>query len=188
MKFLICLAFLFISLKSQAWMIDLNAELGSDTLSTTSEEKDTRQTYFLGVLGDISKGDTASTFVGWGVINANVKNTNNVAGTDQTFSTLDTGPLFRLGLGSRGTYSFSLMYALVAKGKLDSGGTSGAITGSSYLIKFAIEPEVADKVCVGFAMNYYAASYSKSVTSSVESNISYKIQRTFPSVSLTYRF
>ncbi len=168
-------------------MIELNANFATDAFTTAAEQKTARQFYLLGLLGDVHTGDRTSTYVGWGVISAGAKDTS-ASGTEQTFSSLDTGPLFRMGFGNRGTYSLSALYALVAKGKLDSGARSEALTGSSYLIKFAIEPEVADKVCVGFAMNYYAASFSKSVMNSVESDVSYKIQRTFPSISFSYRF
>jgi hypothetical protein len=188
MKLFFSLLLIFFSARSQAWMIDLDTDFATDAFTTAQEQKNSRTFFQLGMLGDINKGDSVSSYVGWGVISAAAKDTNEKAGVDQTFSTMDTGPLFRFGFGSRGVYSVSLMYSLVAKGKLDQNGTSGDLTGSSYLFKFAIEPEVAEKIYVGFAMNYYAASYSKSVTSSVESDVSYKIQRTFPSISFSYRF
>lgn len=188
MKNLFLAVLFFFTLKSQAWMADLNADLSSEAITTTSDQKNSAQFISLGVLGDLGKGETMRYYLGWGIISASSKNTNATAGVDQTFSTLDMGPTFRVHFDKRGLYTGTLTYALFAKGTLATGAVSEAITGSSMHLKFAIEPEVTERFFIGFALNYYSATYSKSVVNSTESSVSYKVIRTFPSLSLSYRY
>lgn len=181
------LLFLF-GIKSHAWMVDLNSDLVTESFTTSSEQKSSRQFFLLGFMGDLGRYEKTYYYLGWGVISAATKDTNETAGIDQKFSTLDMGPIFRINFGSRALYSLTLVYALFAKGQLDTGSASEKITGSSYLAKFAIEPEINENFRLGFGLNYYAAQYSKSVTDSVETDVSYKTQRMFPSISLSFGY
>lgn len=175
-------------MKSYAWMVDLNADLSSEAITTASDQKTSAQFLSLGVLGDLGKSETMKYYLGWGIISASSKNTNSTAGVDQSFSTLDMGPTFRVHFDKKGLYTGTLTYALFAKGTLVTGATSEAISGSSMHLKFAVEPEVTERFFIGFALNYYSATYTKSVLNSTESSVSYKVQRTFPSFSLSYRY
>lgn len=188
MKFLISAILFLSSARSFAWMVDFNSDLVTESFSTNTEQKSSRQFFMLGILGDLGRYERTRYYLGWGVISAATKDTNDSAGVDQKFSTLDMGPIFRVNFGSRSLYSLTLVYALFAKGKLDTSGTEENITGTSYVAKFAIEPEITENFRLGFGLNYYAAQYSKSVTNSVETDVSYKTNRMFPSISLSLAY
>lgn len=188
MKSLLIAALFLFSFKSQAWIADVNADIISEAASTTSESKTSRQFIAVGVLGDLGKGERARYYLGWGIISASAKDTNSSPAYEQTLSTLDMGPTFRMHFDPRGLYTATFTYAIFAKGTLATAATDEKLTGSSYHLKFAIEPSVTERLFIGFALNYYSASYSKSVASSVESDVSYKMTRMFPSFSLSYRY
>lgn len=188
MKLFFYVFFILFSVKSNAWMLDLNSDLVTESFKTASEQKNSRQFFLLGALGDLGRYDKTRYYLGWSVISAATQDTNEAANIDQKFSTMDMGPILRIGFGSRGLYSLTLVYSLFAQGKLDTNGASEKLTGSSYLAKFSMEPEVTENFRLGFGLNYYAAQYSKSVSNSVETDVSYKMQRMFPSLSLSYGF
>jgi len=98
------------------------------------------------------------------------------------------GPMFRMHFDNHGLYTMTVTYALFAKGSLEKSGVKETISGTSIHLKFAVEPQVTERFFIGFAVNYYSASYNKSTVSSTESDVSYKFQRTFPSFSLSYRY
>lgn len=188
MKPLALVLLLLFAKNANAWIVDFNSDFVTETFNTTSDQKNSRQFFLLGALGDLGRYEKTRFYMGWGVISAATKDENTSASIDQKFSTMDTGPMFRINFGSRALYSTTLIYSLFTKGKLDNSGSSSDITGTSFLAKFAIEPEINENFRVGFAMNYYSAQYNKSVSNSVESDVSYKIQRMFPSISLSFGY
>jgi hypothetical protein len=186
-SFFFALLLLF-STKSFAWMADLTADIVSEAFTTASEQKTTRQFISIDAVGDLGKSETFKYYLGWEIISASFKDSNSAPSVDQTISSLDMGPVFRMHFDRNGIYSFSFNYGVYAKGSLSTAAGSEKLTGTSMHLKFAAEPQISEHFNIGFALNYYAASYGKSVLGTTESSVSYKTQRMFPSLSVSYRY
>jgi hypothetical protein len=187
MKKLIILLISFVCFKSQALVIDMNLNNFSDSLSTSTDSKSSRLFGSVGLLADLTKSDSARINFGFTILSISSK-TEIGANTSETFSSLDMGPAIRWSIDSKRMFSLTFVYAIYGKGKYDTATTSSTITGSSYYLKAAVEPQIADNLNLGFALNYYSSQYSTSVTNSVESSVSYKSSWIFPSLSLALRF
>lgn len=188
MNFLFLISFvLFVHLKAQAFLVDLNLNNSTDALKTTSDSNISKQFYSLGLFGDIGKTNYGSFYFGWYAISFAQKNEMGTS-ESETYSTLDMGPVFRWSMDRRRIFSLSLMYAVSCKGKYKSASLDETISGSSYFIKISMEPDVTDSLSLGVSFNYYTSSYNLSVSNSTESTISYTNNSMFPSLSLNYRF
>lgn len=188
MKNLILAVLILFSFKSYAWIADLNADIISESFSTKTEQTSSRQFISFSALGDVGKTESARYYLGWGVISATAKDAISSPSVDQSFATLDMGPTFRMHFDKNGLYCLSFTYAIFGKGTLTTAGVSEAIRGSSYHLKFSIEPQVTERLFIGFSLNYFAASYNKSVVNAVETDVSYKVTRMFPMLALSYRY
>lgn len=126
-------------------------------------------------------------FLGWGVMSASTSQ--QVAGaTAETFSSSDMGPSLRWEFGGGKNQALTLVYGIIGKGTYGLGGTTEAWTGTTYLIQYAVEPEINEMWRLGFSLNMYSGSFNKKVVSSVATDISYAKTMLFPMFGLIYRF
>jgi hypothetical protein len=141
----------------------------------------------LGILADLSKSDNARINFGFNVLSVSSKSE---IGTNasETFSSIDMGPSLRWTIDSRKLFSLTAVYSVYGKGKYETAVKSETINGTSYYMKFSVEPQMTDNLYLGFAVNYYASTYGTSVSNSVESTVSYKSSWIFPSFSLALRY
>lgn len=113
--------------------------------------------------------------------------TSDVTGAnDNTFSTLDMGPMFMWVMDHKRTYSFTAAYNILAKATNETT-TSADWTGSSYLVSFGVTPELFDGWYVGFKLNYYSATYTEQKIGSAVTDVSNTRTMIFPTFVISYR-
>ncbi len=186
MRILIFVVVIFFGFASQAFLLDFNLDAFDGNLSTTSDSKNSRLFGSIGLMADLSKSDSVRINFGFSLINVHLKNELG-SNASESLTSLDMGPSIRWNIDDHKLYSLSAVYGVFAKGKYESSGISQSLTGNSYYFKFAIEPEVSERIHLGFALNYYSVQYGSAVINSVESSVAYKNSWFFPSISLAFR-
>lgn len=61
-------------------------------------------------------------------------------------------------------------------------------TGSSYNVRFAIMPELKERLRIGITVNYFSATYTKSKSKNVEIVVSNTRQWLYPAIGLIKEF
>ncbi|HEY8272615.1 MAG TPA: hypothetical protein VIG33_17105 [Pseudobdellovibrionaceae bacterium] len=163
--------------------LDFSAIYSMDKLNASSEAANTQYFYNVDVLFNIDRRMQWN--VGWSVLG--ISQTSTLDGATATYSSFDIGPALRWNIDKAGIFSMTLAYGYLAKGQYNSGNTLETWTGSSYFGQFAVQAPIADKLYVGFSLNYYAAGYSKKVVDSVESSSTAQKNWIFPMISFTWR-
>jgi len=121
----------------------------------------------------------------WGGWNfAGLSHAETTTGTS-TIASTDSGPYLKWQFGKANLYSLSAAYHLSSKATYSSGATNENWDGTSLWLQFGITPEVSAGFNIGASLNYYAASYSKKVASSIESSAANSKTWVFPMLTLT---
>jgi len=170
-----------------AWaeaLIDFGFNYSADTLTTSADAANTQYFYNLAVLFNLDRKMNWN--MGWMVMGINQVST--AASVESTYGSLDLGPALRWNIDKRGVFSTTLAYGYLAKGTYSSGSTDENWEGTSLFAQFAVQAPIQDdKFYVGLTLNYYAATYTKKVVSSVESTNDATKTWIFPMISLTWR-
>jgi hypothetical protein len=165
-------------------LLDFGATYSGDTFNTTTSSNSTQ--YFYNASLQFALDHRRQWTLGWTVFG--ISRATSDGAISGNYSSLDMGPQIRWNIDKAGIYSVSAAYGYLAKGAYSSGSTSETWSGSSLWGQFAVQiPIRDDKFYIGLSLNYYSASYSKKVVSSVESSNSAQKSWIFPMLSLTWR-
>lgn len=188
MKTLGIILFFLICQNVDAALIEGNFNIFQGTLSRTETHKNAKTFASFGIFVNLNRGEKARYFAGWYVMS--VSSTDDLSPSiNEKLTSSDMGPAFRWNIDRNSMFSATFAYGILCKGKYSTdGGTDEDLSGSSYLLKVAMEPEVAENFNIGIAINYYNANYNKKVINSTESSVSEKNTWMFPSLSLAWRF
>lgn len=175
----ILLVLFLVSFQARAGtLVELGGTYISENLKTGSSSTSTRYFYNLGVLFSLKKRV-------WGGWNYSGFSQNDTGTPEIKISSMDTGPYMKWQFGRNEIYSASFAYNILSKATADIGNGSEEWRGTSFWLQLGFMPEVKDGLHLGASLNYYAASYNKSVINGTESNISYSKSWIFPLLSLT---
>lgn len=184
-------AIFFISLTLQnahAFLLDLSSGILQGSFDHSGEQTNSKSANSLGFYSNLSNSDSnLGLNIGWYILSISNKETYPPT-LSQTLTSSDMGPAIRWQIDRGKKFSLTLAYGIICKGNFNDGVTDESLTGESYLLKFAIEPEVADRYFIGVGINYYVASYKTRVVSSIQSDAGYKNTMIFPSLSFSYRY
>lgn len=180
--FLFCLSFSSSALADAA--IDFGLVYSSDSLSATPESSNNQ--YFYNASALFNLDNKARWNLGFAVLG--ISQTAKSGTTETNYSSFDLGPALRWNIDRSRIFSLTLAYGYLAKATytVDSG-AGEKWEGTSLLGQFAIQAPVQDNFYVGLSLNYYSASYSKKVVSSIESSNDAQKSWIFPMISLTWR-
>lgn len=185
------LAFFLMLLTTQnagAFLLDVNSGLLQQNFDHSGEQTNSKSVNSLGLFANLSNSDgNQGVNIGWYMLAVSSKE-NFPPNVNQSLTSSDMGPAVRLQIDRQKRFSLTLAYGIICKGNFNDGLTDESLTGESYLLKFAIEPEIADRYFIGVGLNYYVANYKTRVISSVQSDVSYKNTLIFPSLSFSYRY
>ncbi len=175
------------SFKAQAIVLELNSGIANASLTSASNSSNAISVNNFGIFASLTKGEGAGVLLGWYI--SSVTNKVEVSGTvDQSLSSSDMGPVLRWQIDKKKMFSISYAYHVLCKGTLTTNGSAEDLTGTSSLIKFAVEPELGDDFFIGVGLNMYSASYSISTVNSTQSSVGYSNSIMYPSISMAYRF
>lgn len=181
--FLICYFSVLGFAKAEA-LIDIGATYSGDTFTTASASTSTQYFYNFSALFNLDRRMTWN--LGWTFFG--ISQTNSSDGVSTNYASLDMGPALRWNIDKAGIFSLTAAYGYLSKGTFSSGSTSENWEGGSLLGQFAIQaPIKEEKFYIGLSFNYYAATYTKKVVSSVESSNDAQKSWIFPMLSLTWR-
>lgn len=180
--FLFCL--LFSSLSWADATIDLGLVYSSDTFKATPEAANNQ--YFYNASALFNLDNKARWNMGFAVLG--ISQTAKTGTTETSYSSFDLGPAVRWNIDKNRIFSLTLAYGYLAKASysVDSGAAE-KWEGTSLLGQFAVQAPIQDKFYVGLSLNYYSATYSKKVVSSVESSNDAQKSWIFPMINLTWR-
>ncbi|MEK6628175.1 MAG: hypothetical protein AABY53_06080 [Bdellovibrionota bacterium] len=187
-KFYIIFIISFSLQSAQAFLLDINSGILQGSFNRASEQSNSKSVNSLGLYANLANSDSnLGVNIGWFILL--VSNKENYPPTvSQTLSSNDMGPALRWQIDRGKKYSLTLAYGIICKGNFNDGVTEESLSGESYLLKFAIEPEIADRYFVGVGLNYYVASYKTRIVTSIQSDAGYKNTVIFPSLSFSYRY
>lgn len=187
-KNLVGLLILFLAQNSQAFLLDINSGILQGGFTRTTDQSSSRLVNSLGVFANLSKSDTgAGVNLGWYILSVTNKDVY-PATINQTLTSSDMGPAVRWQFDKRRQLSLTLAYGIICKGNYTDDSVNENLSGTSYFLKFAFEPEFAERYYIGVALNYYAANYTSMLVGSAQSDISYKNTWIYPSLSFSYRY
>lgn len=173
---------------AQAVLLDLNVGFSQGGYSAASEQSSSAMFSSFGIFAKLGKADSgAGISMGWAAVSLSTKD--EFQGTiEQTVKSNDTGPAIRWQFDEAQIFSLSYIYGLVCKGKSSNGVTEDTLEGDSQLIKFAIEPPLNRNFSIGFAINSYTANYKKIIINNLQSDVGYKNNWVYPSLSFAVHF
>lgn len=179
--------FLMFTYQSKAGvLLQLDYITGSQGLTSVSGTSASSSSYYNFDIA-FDANSKKNIFLGWGVMSASTSE--NVAGAGaETFVSQDMGPYVRWEFGKGKMQSLALVYGIIGKANYGMGATSEAWTGTSYLIQYALEPEINENWNVGVSLNMYTGSFTKKVVSGVTSDVSYSKTMLFPMFGFAYRY
>ncbi len=189
MRILFSIFFILTSLQSaNAFLIDINSGILQGSFNRASEQTNSKSANSLGLYANLANSDSnLGLNIGWFMLSISNKESFPPT-TNQTLTSNDMGPALRWQIDKGKKYSLTLAYGIICKGNFNDGTTDESLNGESYLLKFAVEPEIADRYFMGIGLNYYVASYKTRVVSSIQSDAGYKNTQIFPSLSFSYRY
>lgn len=177
-----------VSLQSHAVLLDIGSGIFQGSFEHTSEQTNSKSQNAFGVFANLSNATNyVGVNIGWYMFSFSSKE-NFPSAIDHSLSSNDMGPALRWQIDKQKLYSLTLAYGIICRGGYNDGSTDEALTGESYLLKFAVEPMVTERVFVGVGLNYYVANYKTSVVNSLQSEVSYKNTIFYPSLSFSYRY
>lgn len=163
-----------------AGLIDLTDNLNTSANTGTSE-------YFYNLDFLFKMGSAKRWDLGWSIFGISQHQT--LSSGTISYSSFDMGPVVRWNIDRANIYSMSLAYGYFAKGNYNNSTSSSPETwnGTSYRFQFSAQVPLNDQWSAGFSLNYYMASYSQKVISSVESSNNATKNWLFPMFSVTWR-
>ena len=187
----IYLTFILIQILSQnanALLFDLNLGVLQGSFDHSGEQINSKSVNSLGLFSNLSNSESMLGInIGWYMLAVTSKEVFPPT-VNQSLTSNDMGPAIRWQIDRQKRFSLTMAYGIICRGSYSNGIVDESLTGESYLLKFAIEPEFSDKYFIGFGLNYYVANYKTLVLNSVQSNVSYKNSLFFPSLSFSYRY
>lgn len=169
---------LFSGNASASALLDIGGTYISDASATPSTQKSTSYFYNFGALLKLKK----SIWAGWNYSGISISDTTTAT---TAFSSTDTGPYLKWQFGRHELFSVSLAYNFLSSATFSDGGTRENWTGTSYWLQCGVAPEVREGLHVGVSFNYYSASYTKKVVSSIESSATNSKTWIFPTLMIT---
>ncbi len=160
--------------------IYLSSGLVASSTSTSSNMGFDLSTYF-----PIDNKDQF--FAGWQVFYLSASS---VTTSTETLGIQNISPAIRWAMGDRGIMTLSFSYCLNGKATYANGTTTEAWSGTAMFAQLAFNPQISENWNADLALNYFSASFSKSVDSTtlVESAVSYSKSFIFPTIGFRYRF
>jgi hypothetical protein len=189
MKYLVLILVLIsLATQAQAFLLDLNSGIMQGSTSHNTDQSSSRSFNSLGLFANLGKSESPTgILLGWYVLS--LSNTDKFPATvDQTLSSTDMGPAVRWQIDKHQIFSLTYAYGIICKGKYKDATTDESLTGESHFIKLAAEPEIAEHIFLGAAINYYTSNYKTSLVNSVQTNVSYKNTWIYPSISFSFRY
>lgn len=188
LKILSTCIILLLSQNAGAFLLDLNLGLTQGSFDRSGEQTSSKANNALGLFANLSNSESSLGFnIGWYILS--VSNKESFPPTiNQSLTSNDMGPAIRWQIDRQKRFSLTLAYGIICKGNYDDGIVNENLSGESYLLKFAFEPEIAERYFLGVALNYYVANYKTLVLNSVQSDVAYKNSLFFPSLSFSYRY
>lgn len=180
-NYLVAIIMLFSGNVFAGTLVEVGATYLSDAFATPTSQSSSSYFYNVGVLFNLNK----KTWGGWNYsgISSSLTST-----TTTTFTSLDTGPYLKWQYGKGEMFSLSFAYNLLSQATFSDGTTDETWTGTSMWLQWGIAPEVSEGVHVGASLNYFSASYSKKVVSTVESSASNSKTWIFPMLMFTKKW
>lgn len=159
-------------------LLDVSGIYLSDSLVTPTNRTSSQMYYGLGALLDLKK----NLWVGWNYSGFSQSQT---VSTTTTFTSTDMGLGIKWQVGRSKLYNIGAAYNFLAKGVYSDGTTTENWEGTSFLLSFGVAPEVSERLFLGVSLNYYSATYTKKIVSSVESSASNSKSWIFPMFSIS---
>ena len=172
---------------SKAVLVDLNVNFSQATLNHTNNIKADSSAYQFGLYSLLGKNESKNAvYLGWNILSYSEKQSE-VSGQDISLTSSDMGPSFRWQIRPQ-LFSVTYTYGIICKGKYSDTVVSEELSGESHILKMALEPTITDNFYLGVALNYYSTNYKTSLQNSVQTDISSKGTKIFPSLSMSFRY
>lgn len=167
-----------------AFSIDFNGFYLSDSLKISSQNTSTKMFTDFALMLNLDRKGTIVAGWNYGIISVSESGS-----STSDFSVSEMGPKFGWYMDKAREWYLGLTYNLQSTATYSASGSSEAEwRGTSLKVEAGWTPQVSEGFYIGLKLNYYAASFSESLTGTTDySVISNSRSMIYPSISMTYR-
>ncbi len=180
------ISFLFMAVANASMSLEFTGYGNTDSFTNATTSTGSR-TYFSGdfLFSVSSNAHDAHLYVG---LHANqLLIDDRTATTTSQLNGTDMGAVVSWIFDLQKVYSVSAGYNFLSTATYNTSTTASTYTGAGYHANFSYAPEIGKDWHLGFRLQYHAAQYTRSTTSTTAADVSYSRTFVFPSVFLAWR-